>query len=157
MKVISQKIKDAQSEWPKRVFCDECQAELEIEESDVFVGEFGCYLFKCPCCGCEVAIDGIERDTPPTFKQTFFHYSTTKEGTVKSKHIPDNEVQEMIDKCVHRLISEDVEAGEFSMQGYGDTVVYAFKYEDYIEVLVTQDYYEDTLFEDDYSLIRKED
>ena len=112
MKVISQKIKDVQSMWPKRAMCDNCEAELEIEESDVFVGEFGCHLFKCPCCGREVAIDGIGRDTPPTFRKTFFHYSTTKQSTVPFKHIPDNEVQEMIDKCVHRLISEDVEVGE---------------------------------------------
>ena len=151
------KSNNIESEYPKRVFCDECQAELEIDESDVFVGEFGCHLFKCPCYGREVAIDGIERDTPPTFRKTFFHYSTTKEGTVPFKHIPDNEVQEMINNCVSNLISDDVEAGEFSMQGIGDTVVYAFKYEDCIEILVTQDYYEDTLFEDDYGLIRKED
>ena len=157
MKVISQKVKEAQSMWPKRVMCENCQAELEIEESDVFVGEFGCHLFKCPCCNETNPIDGFDRDTPPIFRKTFFHYSVTKDGTVKSKHIPDNEVQEMIDKCVHRLISEDVEAGEFSVQGRGDTVVYAFKYEDCIEILVAQDYYEDTLFEDDYGLIRKED
>ena len=156
MKVISQKIKEAQSMWPKRVFCDECYAELEIEESDVFVGEFGCHLFECPCCGREVAIDGFDRDTPPTFRKTFFHYSATKDGTVQSKHIPDDEIQRMINKCVSNLISDDVEAGEFSMQGIGDTVVYAFKYEDCIEILVTQDYYEDTLFEDDYDLIHKE-
>ena len=155
MKVISQKIKDAQSMWPKRVFCDECQAELEVEENDVFVGEFGCHLFKCPCCGREVAIDGIERDTPPTFKQTFSHTFVDKSND--TKHIEDDEVQRMIDKCVSNLISDDVEAGEFSKQGTGDTVVYAFKYEDCIDILVTQDYYEDTLFEDDYGLICKED
>ena len=155
MKVISQKIKEAQSMWPKRVFCDECQAELEIEESDVFVGEFGCYLFKCPCCGREVAIDGIERDMKPTFKQTFWHTHVGKSNN--TVHIEDDEVQRMIDKCVSNLISDDVEAGEFSMQGTGDTVVYAFKYEDCIDILVTQDYYEDTLFKDDYGLIRKED
>ena len=143
------------SEYPKRVFCDECQAELEIEESDVFVGEFGCYLFKCPCCGREVAIDGIERDTPPTFRKTFWHTYVDKSND--TKHIEDDEVQRMINHCVGKLISDDVEVGEFSMQGYGDTVVYAFKYEDCIEILVTQDYYEDTLFEDDYGLIRKED
>ena len=157
MKVIGQKVKEAQSMWPKRVFCDECYAELEVEESDVFVGEFGCHLFKCPCCGREVAIDGIERDTPPTFRKTFFHYSVTKEGTVPFKHIPDNEVQEMIDKCVHRLISEDVEVGEYTMEAIGDTAVYAFKYEDCIEIIVTQDYYNDTLFNDSYHLICKED
>ena len=157
MKVIGQKIKDAQSMWPKRVFCDECYAELEIEESDVFVGEFGCHLFECPCCGRKVAIDGIGRDTPPTFRKTFFHYSVTKEGTVPFKHIPDNEVQEMIDKCVHRLISEDVEVGEYTMEAIGDTAVYAFKYEDCMDIIVTQDYYNDTLFDDDYGLIRKED
>ena len=155
MKVISQKIKDAQSMWPKRVFCDECQAELEIEESDVFVGEFGCHLFKCPCCGHMTAIDGIERDTPPTFGQTFYHAYADKSND--TKHIEDDEVQKMINSCVSKLIPDDVEAGEFSMQGIGDTVVYAFKYEDSIEILVTQDYYEDTLFEDDYGLIRKED
>ena len=155
MKVISQKIKEAQSMWPKRVICDECQAELEIEESDVFVGEFGCHLFKCPCCGREVAIDGIERDTPPTFRQTFWHTHVGKSNN--TVHIEDDEVQRMIDKCVSNLISDDVEAGEFSMQGIGDTIVYAFKYEDSIEILVTQDYYEDTLFKDDYGLIHKED
>ena len=155
MKVISQKIKDAQAMWPKRVICDECQAELEIEENDVFVGEFGCYLFKCPCCGREVAIDDIGRDTPPTFRKTFWHTYVSKSND--TKHIEDDEVQRMINHCVSKLIPDDVEAGEFSMQGYGDTVVYAFKYEDCIEILVTQDYYEDTLDEDDYGLIRKED
>ena len=155
MKVIGQKVKEAQSEWPKRVFCDECQAELEIEESDVFVGEFGCYLFECPCCGRKVEIDGIERDTSPTFRKTFWHTHVGKSNN--TVHIEDDEVQRMIDKCVSNLISDDVEAGEFSVQSTGDTVVYAFKYEDYIDILVTQDYYEDTLFEDDYGLIRKED
>ena len=155
MKVISQKIKDVQSMWPKRVFCDECYAELEIEENDVFVGEFGCHLFKCPCCGREVAIDGIERDTPPTFRQTFWHTFVDKSND--TKHIEDDEVQQMINHCVSNLVSDDVEAGEFSMQGIGDTIVYAFKYEDSIEILVAQDYYEDTLFEDDYGLIHKED
>ena len=155
MKVISQKIKDAQSMWPKRVFCDECYAELEIEESDVFVGELGCYLFKCPCCRREVAIDGIERDMKPTFKQTFLHIYDDKSNN--TKHIKDDEIQRMINHCVNNLISDDVEAGEFSMQGYGDTVVYAFKYEDCIEILVTQDYYNDTLFDEDFGLIRKED
>ena len=155
MKVIGQKIKDVQSMWPKRVFCDDCYAELEVEESDVFVGEFGCYLFKYPCCGREVAIDGIERDTPPTFKQTFWHTFVDKSND--TKHIEDDEVQKMINNCVSDLIPDDVEAGEFSKQGTGDTVVYAFKYEDCIDILVTQDYYEDTLFEDDYGLIHKED
>ena len=155
MRIISQRIKDAQSEWPKRVMCENCQAELEIEESDVFVGEFGCHLFECPCCGCKVAIDDIGRDTPPTFKQTFLHIYDDKSNN--TKHIKDDEIQQMINHCVNNLISDDVEAGEFSMQGYGDTVVYAFKYEDCIEILVTQDYYNDTLFNEDFGLIRKED
>ena len=149
------KSNNIEPEYPKRVFCDECYAELEIEESDVFVGEFGCYMFKCPCCGREVAIDGIERDTPPTFRKTFWHTYVNKSNN--TKHIEDDEVQRMINHCVSNLVSDDVEAGEFSMQGIGDTIVYAFKYEDSIEILVTQDYYEDTLFEDDYGLIRKED
>lgn len=155
MKVISQKVKESQSMWPKRVFCDECYAELEIEESDVFVGEFGCHLFKCPCCGREVAIDGIERDTPPTFRKTFCHTFADKSNN--TYHIEDDEIQKMINNCVSDLISDEVQAGEFSARACGDTVVYAFKYEDCIEILVTQDYYEDTLFEDDYGLIRKED
>ena len=156
MKVINQKVKDAQSMWPKRVMCENCQAELEIEADDVFVGEFGCYLFKCPCCSHNTAIDGMERDTQPTFKKTFWHTSV-KNGSTNTVHIEDNEIQKMIDECVHNLISDDVEPGEFSMQGTGDTVVYAFKYVDCIDILVTQDYYNDTLFEDDYGLIRKED
>lgn len=143
------------SEYPKRVFCDACYAELEIEESDVFVGEYGCHLFKCPCCGREVAIDGFDRDTPPTFKQTFSHIFSGKSNNVV--HIEDNGIQRMIDKCVSNLISDDVEAGEHTMEVRGDTAVYAFKYEDCIEILVTQDYYNDTLFNEDFDLIHKED
>ena len=90
-----------------------------------------------------------------TFKQTFWH--TYDDKSNDTKHIEDDEIQRMINHCVSNLISDDVEAGEFSMQGIGDTIVYAFKYEDSIEILVTQDYYEDTLFKDDYGLIRKED
>ena len=155
MRIISQRIKDAQSEWPKRVICENCQAELEIEEYDAFVGEYGCYMFKCPCCNETTAIDGFDRDTPPTFRKTFLHIYDDKSNN--TKHIKDDEIQRMINHCVNNLISDDVEAGEFSMQGYGDTVVYAFKYEDCIEILVTQDYYNDTLFDDDYGLIHKED
>ena len=155
MRIISQKVKDVQSEWPKLVMCENCRAELEIEADDVFVGEFGCYLFKCPCCSHNTAIDGMERDTPPTFKKTFWHTSV-KNGSTNTVHIEDNEIQKMIDECVHNLISDEVEPGEFSMQGTGDTAVYAFKYEDCIEILVTQDYWEDAIFKDDYGLIRKE-
>lgn len=149
------KSNNIESEYPKRVFCDECYAELEVEESDVFVGEFGCHLFKCPCCGCEVAIDGIERDTPPTFKQTFWHIFTGKSNNMV--HIEDDEIQRIINKCVSNLISDDVEAGEYTMEVRGDTAVYAFKYKDYIEIIVTQDYYNDTLFNEDFGLIHKED
>ena len=124
------------SEWPKRVFCDECYAELEIEESDVFVGEFGCHLFKCPCCGREVAVDGIERDTPPTFRKTFWHTFADKSNN--TYHIEDDEIQKMINDCVSDLISDEAQAGEFSTRARGDTVVYAFEYEDCIENLVTQ-------------------
>lgn len=150
------KSNNIKSEWPKRVMCENCRAELEIEADDVFVGEFGCHLFKCPCCNHNTAIDGMERDIPPTFKKTFWHTSV-KNGSANTVHIEDNEIQKMINECVYNLISDDVEPGEFSMQGTGDTTVYAFKYEDCIEILVTQDYWEDAIFKDDYDLIRKED
>ncbi len=153
MRVI--KSNNTEPKWPKRVMCENCQAELEIEESDVFVGEFGCHLFKCPCCNETTPIDGFDRDTPPTFRKTFWHTYADKSND--TKHIEDDEVQKMINSCVSDLISDEVQAGEFSMRACGDTDVYAFKYEDCIEILVTQDYYEDTLFKDDYGLIRKED
>lgn len=150
MKVISQKVKDVQSKWPKRVICENCRAELEIEADDVFVGEFGCYLFKCPCCEHNTAIDGIERDTPPTFTQTFWHTSAD-DGAV---YLSDEKVQEMIDECVRRLIDENVEPGEYTMQATCNTAVYAFKFEDCIDILVTQDYWEDSVSKEDYHLIR---
>ena len=150
MKVISQKVKDVQSEWPKRVMCENCQAELEIEADDVFVGEFGCHLFKCPCCEYNTPIDGIERDTPPTFTQTFWHTSAGN-GAV---YLSDEKVQEMINECVRRLVSEDVEPGEYTMQATCNTAVYAFKFEDCIDILVTQDYWEDNVSKEDYHLIK---
>ena len=154
MRIISQNVKDAQAEWPKRVMCENCQAELEVDESDAYVGEFGCHLFKCPCCGREVVIDGIKRDTPPTFTKTFWH---TYVGKDKVFHVDNDDIQEMINKCVRLLVSDEAEVGDFTVDTHGDAIVYAFKYADCIEILVTQNFYEDTIFENDYDLIRKED
>ena len=53
------KSNNIKSEYPKRVFCDECQAELEVEESDVFVGEFGCGIFLACLPGAQSADCGV--------------------------------------------------------------------------------------------------
>lgn len=60
----------------------------------------------------------------------------------------------MINECVHRLVDEDVEPGEYTMQATCNTAVYAFKFEDCIDILVTQDYWEDTVSKEDYHLIK---
>ena len=37
--------------YPRKLICDGCQSELEYDESDLVMGEYGCMYVDCPICG----------------------------------------------------------------------------------------------------------
>ena len=137
MKVIK-KNEAKTSEYPKRIVCDHCGAELEYDKDDEFVGLWGIRAVCCPECH-ECVWVGEKREVTPQWCSTFGHtdYSTAKE-------LKDEEIQEMIDKCYAKIMSDEWKPGDFYITGCGDTLIFGVKFEDEVNVYVTRDYWEDT-------------
>ena len=143
------KSNNIKSEWPKRVICDECGAELEYDKEDVHIGWMGCEYVSCPACGSETMV-GECRVQPPTWKETFLHTST-ETGAVD---IEDVKIQEYVDKAVKSLCSEKWKPGEFYATETGNLLVLGIKWEDGVEVYVTKDYWEDSIAPEDYGMVK---
>ena len=135
MKVIK-KNEVKTSEYPKRIVCEHCDAELEYDRDDEFVGLWGMKCITCPECNedCFVSDHRVE---PPNWKATFDHVNSAT-----AKELKNEDIQEYIDNCYKYLMNE-AKPGDFYMTGSGDTMVFGFRYEDTVDLYVTRDYYED--------------
>lgn len=135
MKVISRnEIKEA--DYPKRIICDHCGAELEYDKDDEFIGQWGIRAVCCPECMGDVFVSD-HRIEPPNWKATFDHINSAT-----AKELKNEDIQEYINNCYKYLMNE-AKPGDSYMTGSGDTMVFGFRYEDTVDLYVTRDYYED--------------
>ena len=121
---------------PSRVTCATCQSKLIIDETDLTVGEYGCYGWTCPCCG---DWNGIERsiDLKPATVKYPQHFGSYGNG----KQLDEDEITDMVRYCASRLDKDN----DFVYSAAGDTFVFAYKSdEDYSEatVIVAKKYQE---------------
>lgn len=135
MKVIKKNEVET-SEYPKRIVCDHCDAELEYDKDDEFIGLWGMKCITCPECNEDCFISD-HRVEPPNWKVTFDHINSAT-----AKELKNEDIQEYIDNCYKYLMNE-AKPGDFYMTGSGDTMVFGFRYEDTVDLYVTRDYYED--------------
>ena len=135
MKVINRN-ETKEADYPKRIICDHCGAELEYDKDDEFVGQWGMRSVSCPECMGDVFVSD-HRIEPPNWKATFDHVNSATE-----KELKNEEIQEYIDNC-YKFLMNEAKPGDFYMTGSGDTMVFGFRYEDTVDLYVTRDYYED--------------
>lgn len=143
------KSNNIESEYPKRHICDECEAELEYDKEDVHIGWMGCEYVTCPACNSEIMV-GECRVQPPTWKTTFGHTSI-KTGAVD---IEDDKVQKCVNEVAKRLCSDEWKPREFALIGTGNLLVFGVKWEDCVDIYVTQDYWEDNIAPEDYRMVK---
>lgn len=135
MKVIK-KNEVKTSEYPKRIVCEHCGAELEYDRDDEFVGLWGMECITCPECNEDCFISD-HRVESPNWKTTFDHVNSAT-----AKELKNEDIQEYIDNC-YKFLMNEAKPGDFYMTGSGDTMVFGFRYEDTVDLYVTRDYYED--------------
>ena len=135
MKIISRK-ENKEADYPKRIICDHCGAELEYNEEDEFIEMWGMKCITCPECMKDVFVSD-HRVEPPNWKATFDHINSAT-----AKELKNEDIQEYIDNCYTYLMNE-AKLGDFYMMGSGDTMVFGFRYEDTVDLYVTKDFYED--------------
>ena len=128
---------------PKKLICENCNSELEYEESDIHIGVYGASHLLCPLCGYDNMTDDEEYNITLTKNNiefpTHFHHTSVETGAV------DNCTTEFVKNCVKEAIEYfRNNKNEFAFYtGTGTTMVYVFRYtgdEEY-EVVVTKDSY----------------
>lgn len=143
------KSNNTEPEYPKRHICDECGAELEYDKEDTYIGWMGFECVTCPDCEREIAVSEC-RVQPPTWKTTFDHTSI-KTGAVD---IEDDKIQKYVNEVAKHLCSNEYKPGEFALTGTGNLLVFGVKWEDGVDIYVTQDYWEDSIAPEDYGMIK---
>lgn len=73
--------------YPRKHKCDNCGSELEYEESDLYMGQYGCMHLDCPCCGEDNMLDDNENNIILTKDNiefpTHFHHVCVENGAVE--------------------------------------------------------------------------
>ena len=125
-----------------KVKCDECGAQLELEESDTYVGPYGCNYVDCPECGYDILVEAIP-DVGLTEHNIEFpkHFRKTSATAI---NIGDSTLQEWIRECLEKIKQDD--AGDHWMMASGNAVVIILKFEDEYEIYVAKDYWECSIF-----------
>lgn len=134
MKVLNQR-PTIKGEFPKRIRCEKCNAELEYDRADMFIGEYGLGYITCPCCN-EIIPITQERIKPIIFPDTFAH--TDKSN---AKDIDDKTIADYVEEIGQKLLG--YAPGESAMCATGNCFVFGYKTEDDINIVVTKDYYSD--------------
>lgn len=148
MRVIKSQVKN--SEYPKQTNCEYCGIELEYELQDEHIGWMGEKYITCPECGKESCVNE-DRQIKPTYPITFHHTDAVNGEAVE---IGDEQTQKYVDEVVKYLIEHDDEWA--CSTGTGNTMVFAFKYDgdDGIDIYVAKNYWNDTLFPEEYWMVK---
>lgn len=130
-------------QYPRKVICDQCQSELEYEESDMFIGWLGAAYIKCPCCGRDFMIDdedGITLTVDNIEFPTHFHHTCEETGAVDCCN--NKEVKKYIREAIDYFRDNK---DDFACEtACGNLTVHVYRYsgdEDY-HVVVSDNYYD---------------
>ena len=118
------------------VICPSCGRRIGYDESDMYMGcsKDGTdgLVIDCPNCGDMIFVEECE---PTEWPKAFYAFGEGKEAV----HLPDNEIQQMIDKCVKNMM--DNKEFEYYYIASGDIMVYCFWDDKDIDVYVAKNYY----------------
>ena len=130
--------------YPRKLVCENCESELEYDESDLRMGTYGCVYVDCPICGCDNMLDENEHSITLTVDNIEFpvHFHHTSLATGAKEACTNEEVK----KCIRQAIDyfrENKEEYDY-YTSYGNLYINVHRYsgdEEY-DVLVTNDFYE---------------
>ena len=74
-----------ESSYPKMKICEQCESELEYDESDLYIGEYGLAFIDCPLCGCNNVLydeDGVTLTADNIQFPMHFSYISKESGAV---------------------------------------------------------------------------
>lgn len=126
--------------FPMRVICEHCESEVEVDENDVRVGEFGLYKFTCPVCGKESFID----DEGLTLTTENLKFPDHYHGSFNGVNISNEEIDKMVKECIETLRNSNDKNFYSTSIETGDTHIGVSRYDgdQVFNVVISKDYYE---------------
>lgn len=83
---IREDVKQEYPPYPRKTVCENCGSELEYEESDLRMGEYGCMHLDCPLCGYNNMLEDNEHNITLTKDNiefpVHFHHVSVETGSV---------------------------------------------------------------------------
>ena len=86
----------------KELICEVCTSQLEYDDSDIVIGQYGCAFVKCPLCGYENYLDDCKHEITLTKNNVEFptHFAHTSEETGAVNCFTNNEIKAYINKAI---------------------------------------------------------
>lgn len=135
IKVLSKKIEEPKT---YKAFCGHCDAELEYEECDTYIGVYGGRELICPSCGKKTSVDqpeGIDLNFNNIKYPSHFYYMG--DGV----DIDNQKIQQYIKDLLSKA-EQDEDDCAFYYTGTGNTMVFVVKGEEEYSIFVTKNYSE---------------
>ena len=128
---------------PIIITCPNCQYTISYTEDEVERVTNDGNGILCPNCDKVIVTEHIN---PFTFPNTFYHFGSGDDGNL-SHILSDEETQHYVD-IIKRKLQQELQVGEYTFTGSGDTMVFGFKFEDEDSIYVTKNYWVDSIFKE---------
>lgn len=126
-----------------KMMCDHCTSELEYDESDIEIGEYGCAFVRCPLCGCDNYIEDGEHDITLTRRNIEFptHFARFSKETGAVDCCNNEEIRNYIHKAIDYFRANKNEFVWDCATGNLCVTVYRYEGDKNYYVQVTNDHY----------------
>lgn len=130
--------------YPRNIVCENCQSELEYEESDIRVGAYGLAYLNCPLCKHENILDNDEHEITLTMDNVefpvHFHHTSTENAV---DYCNNENVKKYIREAINyfRTNKEEFSWGQHQI---GNLYINVLRYdgdENYV-ITVSNDFYQ---------------
>lgn len=129
--------------YPRELICEHCGSVLEYDESDLYIGAWGCVHLDCPCCGEDNMLDTHEKNITLTKDNIqfpiHFHHCCVENGAIDCCN--NERVREFINNGINYFRKNK---NEYSWNcATGNLCVYISRYDgdEMYDVVVTNNYY----------------
>ena len=152
MKVLKDNYKTTYTnETNNKMVCEHCTSELEYDESDIEIGDYGCAVVTCPLCKYKNFLDDGKHDLNLTMHNVEFPNHFHHTSTENAVDCMDNEhIKDCIRKGIDYFRNNNNENYWFTACGNTYINVTRWEGDESYDVVVTCDYYNTHIpFEDE--------
>lgn len=129
--------------YPRKLICEKCKSELEYDEFDLRMGEYGCMFVDCPICGQDNMLEDNEKSITLTADNIEFpiHFHHVSVGTGAKERCNTEEIRCELQKAIKYFRENKEETDWHTWCGNLFVFVHRWSGDEEYEVVVSKDFY----------------